>query len=501
MRRVIAAAIIALSAALAAGCAGPGLAPAPSPPDPGPPSAAMPQACTKSGPVVFVVAGRQDSPAPVLTGSMQSAAATAVREGSAIGLVDLDGRSRLIMAGAFRDPGANPLALQAAQQHYLSSLTSAVEHVRAASPHADVLDALNVAGHAIRAACPYGGTIYLEDSGLQETGLVNFRQTGVLGAAPARVVVSFLARRHDLPYLAGMTVVLAGVGDTAPPQLPLSISQQDSVAVTWSAIAKAGGATSVRVDPAPLSGPAPAHVPPVLLVPVPLPAIPGAQVARDKGGVSYTLSDPLRDFAVGSAALTSVAEAALAGIAATSRPARPARSSRAPAAPTAPEPPPSTLPSPRSGQSRSATTSPARASTRACSARPARARPPPPPPTRACGGSSSQHRLPGPLERLPDHDAARPHTPQHLALPRRAARLVLPSRPKAAPVPWWSPGPSRAACPIRTSARTRRAAYTFSRPAAFTGGTRTNTPRGASHDTKAIHYLGHRAAAQEGSQP
>ena len=88
---------------------------------------------------------------------MRSAAATAVREGSAIGLVDLDGRPRLIMAGAFSDPGANPLALQAAQQHFLSSLTSAVERIRAAYPHADVLDALNVAGHAIRAACPYGG--------------------------------------------------------------------------------------------------------------------------------------------------------------------------------------------------------------------------------------------------------------------------------------------------------------------------------------------------------
>ena len=59
-----------------------------------------------------------------------------------------------------------------------------------------------------------------------------------------------------------MTVVLVGVGDTAPPQLPLSIGQQDNVVAIWSAIAKAGGATSVRVDPAPLSGPAPAHVPP-----------------------------------------------------------------------------------------------------------------------------------------------------------------------------------------------------------------------------------------------
>ena len=267
MRRMIATAAVAVSVACAAGCAGQGT-PGPGPSDPPPSSTPVPQACTKDGPVVFAVAGRQDSPAPVVTGSMRSAAATAVHEGSAIGLVDVDGRPRLIMAGAFSDPGANSLALQAAQQHFLGSLTSAVERVRAAYPHVDVLDALNVAGHAIRAACPYGGTIYLEDSGLQETGLVNFRQTGMLGAAPGDVV-SFLAGLHDLPYLTGMTVVLVGVGDTAPPQLPLSIGQQDNVVAIWSAIAKAGGATSVRVDPAPLSGPAPAHVPLVLLVPVP----------------------------------------------------------------------------------------------------------------------------------------------------------------------------------------------------------------------------------------
>ena len=242
--------------------------------DPGPPPrpaqrpASMPRVCTKNGPVVFVVGGRQNSPAPVLTGIMQGAASRAVREGSAIGLVDLDGNPRLTLAGAFSDPGANAVAVQVAQPHFLGSLASAIVDTRAAYGHANVLNALNVAGHAIRAACPHGGTIYLEDSGLQETGLVNFRQVGMLGAVPADVV-SFLAHQHDLPYLTGITVVLTGVGDTAPPQLPLSISQQNNVVAIWSAIAKAGGATSVQVDPAPLSGPAPAHVPPVLLVPVP----------------------------------------------------------------------------------------------------------------------------------------------------------------------------------------------------------------------------------------
>jgi OOP family OmpA-OmpF porin len=299
MRRMLAAATIAVSAALAAGCASHGPAP-----DPPPPAASMPQVCTKAGPVVFAVSGRQDSPAPVQTGAMQSAAATAVGEGSAIGLVSIDGRPRLIMAGVFSDPEANPLALQATRQHFLNSLTSAVVNIRAAWPHADVLDALNVAGHAIRAACPYGGTIYLEDSGLQETGLVNFRQTGMIGADPAGVASS-LAHQGDLPYLAGITVVLAGIGDTAPPQVPLSIGEQQNVTAIWVAIAKAGGATSVRVDPAPLGGPAPARVP--LVLPVPVPA---ASIRTGPGGTLISLPDVLL-FYFNSATLAPAADAVL----------------------------------------------------------------------------------------------------------------------------------------------------------------------------------------------
>jgi outer membrane protein OmpA-like peptidoglycan-associated protein len=243
---------------------------------------------------------------------MRSAAITAVREGSALGLVDLDGRPHLIMAGAFSDPGANSIALQAAQQQYLGSLTSAVERTRATFPHADVLDALNVAGRAIRAACNHGGTIYLEDSALQDVGPVNFGQAGMLGAAPADVV-SFLAREHELPHLKGMTVVLVGIGDTAPPQLPLSIGQQANLIAIWSAVATAGGASSVRVDPAPLSGAAPANVPMVLTVPVPAvqgwtPADPSF-VFPDSGPVGFEPNTPVfRHPAAARAALTQIAD-------------------------------------------------------------------------------------------------------------------------------------------------------------------------------------------------
>ena len=232
---------------------------------------AMPQKCTASGPVVFVVSGRQDSPAPALTGSMETAAESAVDDGSPIGVVNLDGRPSLIYAGAFSGGSPHGTSFQAAREYavrsqFLGNLIQTVSRVRAKVRDADVLDALEVARNAVRASCGHGGTIYLADSGLQETGPLNFYKPGLLASSPAQVV-AMLARAGDIPHLAGMTVVLVGIGDAAPPQGQLSIGQQADLINIWKAIAKAAGATHIRVDTQPRDAAAPTHVPPVQLVP------------------------------------------------------------------------------------------------------------------------------------------------------------------------------------------------------------------------------------------
>jgi OOP family OmpA-OmpF porin len=262
--RLLAAAAAAI-AIIGAGCGGTS-----TPEGAGPSSPqAMPPICTKSGPVVFAVSGRRESPPPVLTGMMRAAATKAVAIGSAIGVVDVDGNPELVAASAFTDPTpGNNTALNSDRTTYLGQIMSTVTGDRALHPHANDLKGLDVAGRAVRAACPRGGTIYLEDSGLQETGPLNFRRLGTLQASP-RDVVAFLTREHELPDLKGIVVVLVGIGDTAPPQQPLSISQRTNLIAIWSAIAKAAGATFVRVDPTPRSGAAPVNVPPVSIVPVP----------------------------------------------------------------------------------------------------------------------------------------------------------------------------------------------------------------------------------------
>jgi OmpA-OmpF porin, OOP family len=263
------------------------------PPGPEASQAAMPSECTRGGPVVFLVSGRADSPAPGITGTMQDAIVMATNQGSPIGVVDLDGRPQLTLGVRFTDPTAgNGAALSSDAGTFEDSVASWIARTRARAPHADVLDALQVAGRAVRSACRRGGTVYLEDSGLQETGPMNFRQPGLLMANPADVV-SFLGRNHELPTaLAGTTVVLIGIGDTAPPQQQLSISEQQNLTAIWSAIIRAAQARVV-VDASPRQAAAPAHVPQVLLVSVPTPPEwqpgPGSltHVFPDSGSVGF----------------------------------------------------------------------------------------------------------------------------------------------------------------------------------------------------------------------
>jgi OOP family OmpA-OmpF porin len=222
------------------------------------------QNCAGGGPIVFAVSGRQNSPAPGLTGVMLAAVTGAINDGSSIAIVNVDGNPKLIFAMTFDDHQSRIVG-----QGLAIRFAAIVSDVRAKSPGADVLDALNVAGEWVRATCNHGGTIYLEDSGLQDVAPLNFTTPGLLEENPAQIAKSLLLEQ-ELPELNGMSVVLAGIGDTAPPQRPLTIKQQKSLRKIWSAVVTAAGARQpVQVDLTPRSEPPPSHVPPVQLIPIP----------------------------------------------------------------------------------------------------------------------------------------------------------------------------------------------------------------------------------------
>jgi OmpA-OmpF porin, OOP family len=234
----------------------------------------LPRFCMASGPVVLAVSGREDSPAPALTPCMEAAVTTAAGDGSAVSVVDVDGTPKMTNTGALDTSDLNGGAKPQYEDNFEAQVAQTVQAVRATSPHADVLDALNVAGRLIHASSSLGGTIFLEDSGLQDIQPLNFTRPGQLEALPARVV-SFLSAEGELPSLAGVTVVLVGIGDTAPPQQPLGIGLQNHLRAIWSAIITAGGGR-VETDSYPRQNPAPDRVPSVELVQVPpLPKWPG----------------------------------------------------------------------------------------------------------------------------------------------------------------------------------------------------------------------------------
>lgn len=281
--RVLRPALAAMAAVtLLAACASSHSGPSTARNVPGP--AAMPPVCTTAGPVVFAVSGRQDSPAPGVTARMQAALQAAVAQNSAIGVVNVDGTPKLVAAGSAGTQDMNSGAAQAYDVKFANTLDDDIQGIRAATPHADVLDALDVAGSAIRSACSRGGTIFLEDSGLQDVKPLDFRTRGELEALPS-AVVSFLSGEGEIPDLAGITVYLVGIGYTAPPQQPLAIGQRSHLRAIWSAVIKAAGGR-VKTDTSPRGNPAPSGVPPVNVITVPvLAAWPAGE------GLSVTLPD------------------------------------------------------------------------------------------------------------------------------------------------------------------------------------------------------------------
>lgn len=232
------------------------------PPEPG--------SCAILGGLTLVVSGHANSPAGSLPEPLVRLLAdvartspedgtgrrVTVREVTAPATVDSAVSSR------FRTSGLNPVVITEDRQTEFSTWFRAVHDLRATSGEVDVLGALGVAAR-------FGevGTIALVDPGLQTVPPLDFTRSPLLGADPAEVV-RFLQSNGDLPELAGHTVILAGIGDTSPPQEPLNDPQRRGLIALWRAIAEAGGACVEVVDE-PRTGPPPPAVPAVEPVEVP----------------------------------------------------------------------------------------------------------------------------------------------------------------------------------------------------------------------------------------
>ena len=248
------------------------------------------------GPIAVAVSGRANSPAPTLPPVAEQIVTESVERvpiggvGPRLTLVGIDGRPEPLGSMAFSPRSKNDIAAGRERRAFLDRFRQSVAAVRAKAPQVDALAALDVAARAARAGGQTGTVVFI-DTGLQTVDPLDFRQPGVLDADPVEVV-GFLEQTDAIPNLSGLTVVFAGIGDTAPPQEALDVARRERLAILWSEIAKAGGAACVHVDDAPRGGAAPTGVPRVGKVPVPPPPVAdfsalGTTVLPDDGTVGF----------------------------------------------------------------------------------------------------------------------------------------------------------------------------------------------------------------------
>lgn len=223
-------------------------------------------------PVAIAVSGRANSPAPALPPPVRQLVhdviyAVPVGEtGPTISLIGIDGRPSLVGRAAFSSEAEFPAAVDRDRDAFLASFRDAVSAVRATEAEADVLAALGIAARAVRDGAG-SGTVVLVDSGLSTVPPLDFTRPGLLDAPPAEVI-DFLDRTEAIPDLSGLTVLLAGIGDTAPPQQPLDVARQQALVELWTGIAERGGASCVGATSAPRGSETVADVPPVSTVEV-----------------------------------------------------------------------------------------------------------------------------------------------------------------------------------------------------------------------------------------
>jgi OOP family OmpA-OmpF porin len=227
--------------------------------------------CPHPDGVALIIGAHRDAPAPSLTSSpdpqVTCLVQAAINAKKPVWIVVASGQPTVIHLNLPHGGGSlaqqnSPWASQDLQQ-----VEAKVAGARPGSAGADDLAALDVAADAARAADAPHAWLVLLDSGLDDRGYLDFTVPGMLAAAPAEVVGQ-LRGNGELPQLHGFTVVLAGLGYTAPPQVLPSAKWRGSITGIWRAVTAAAGAR-VTVIPVPAQGPSVRTDEPVRQVPVP----------------------------------------------------------------------------------------------------------------------------------------------------------------------------------------------------------------------------------------
>jgi len=217
--------------------------------------------------LVLVVGVHQADPAPALPATATPLVQATLAAGNPIKIIAVDGTPEAVPTPATTSVSRNTCTgFTTTLAHATNAVSAAVSTAKANSNGDSLYSALVLAGNAADAAGWHAATIVVVDSGLSDTGPLDFSKPGMTSADPVQAA-AFATSSQPLK-LSGFTVIFHGLGQTAPPQQPLSPAQQKDVQQIWDQVAIHAKAKSVQVvtDVRPRTGPRTPYV--VKLTPV-----------------------------------------------------------------------------------------------------------------------------------------------------------------------------------------------------------------------------------------
>jgi outer membrane protein OmpA-like peptidoglycan-associated protein len=212
--------------------------------------------------LAVVVGAHSNMPGPTLAGKALTVRERALVSQAYVAIVVADGLPFISgHPGYLVTRNSNSEIQRRDRERNRRLMDAQLSDAKAQTPETDLLGALDVAARAISSA-PGHHTIVAVDSGLSTVAPLDFRTPGLFDSDPAELATSLKTARQ-LPDLSGVDVVFQGLGDTAVPQAEIGRPQRTSLIGIWTAIAKAAGASDVKVEASPLTAKPQPGLPPV----------------------------------------------------------------------------------------------------------------------------------------------------------------------------------------------------------------------------------------------
>lgn len=217
--------------------------------------------------IALIIGARANNPSYHLSENLQEEIGGYIVEGKPIIIAKVSGKPTA-QVFKYEKPleNQNQKALSQIKRQVVAGLTKEFESP-AQDNGANLLEAIFIARDSLEANSASNKRILIFDNGLSESGILDFRQPGVLFSDPD-TVIEYLKQSGSLPELQNIKITLSGIGYTAGEQPGMTSSQREKFTYFWKSMLTAGGA-EVIVDQTPYTEPQISTEKTVEVVPIP----------------------------------------------------------------------------------------------------------------------------------------------------------------------------------------------------------------------------------------